>query len=238
MSQNGERMPNSFRVVWRKRSGLSVGVLVGALALSGCGSERLLSVQFNDERVGSPPAIDQEVGRCRTGDFGTVRIEHLPGGGGGNWVQLTQAQQLAPPAKLRCSFVAFRGDGRYLVTMRLFIPSGNSASILFQSGGFDPPDFFRVDFPDTGLLHRPGSTAIAGRFPRDQVFSMAVNFNIGATSTAEVTLLGPAHGSFVTDVPHTITNDEHNFSAIQLTTDVRKTGSTFLANDLSVIYNH
>lgn len=38
MSQNGERMPNSFRVVWRKRSGLSVVVLVGALALSGCGS--------------------------------------------------------------------------------------------------------------------------------------------------------------------------------------------------------
>ena len=88
------------------------------------------------------------------------------------------------------------------------------------------------------MLHRPGSTAIAGRFPRDQVFSVAVNFNIGATSTAEVTLLGPAHGSFVTDVPHTITNDEHNFSAIQLTTDVRKAGSTFLANDLSVIYNH
>jgi hypothetical protein len=215
---------------------LSVLVLLGALTTSGCGSERLLSVQFNDERVGSAPAIDQEVGRCRTGDFGTVRIEHLPGGGGGNWIQLTQAQRLAPPAKLRCSFAAFRGDGRYLVTMRLFIPSGMAAFILFQSGGFDPPNFFSIEFPDSGVLHPPGSTAIAGRFPHDKVFSVAVNFNIGRSSTAEVTLLGQARGSFVTNVAHTITNDEHNFSAIQLTTDVGKAGSTFLANDLSVIY--
>jgi hypothetical protein len=220
-----------------KRSALSVLLLSATLMISGCGSERLLSVQFNDERVGSPPAISQEVGEVRTGDFGRVVVAQVPVAGiSGNWVQLTQAQASVPPAKLRCALAAFRGDGRYLITMRLFIPIGTSASILFQeANGFDPSDFFRLEFHESGQLIRANS--FVGRFPHDQVFSVAVNLTIGPQSKAEVTLFAPAHGSFVSEVPASANDLARNFFQMQLTTDTSKAGSTFFANDLSVIYN-
>lgn len=218
-----------------KRSAPSV-LLLSTLLMSGCGSERLLSAQFNDERVGSAPAFDQEVGKVRTGDFGRVVVAHVPVAGiPGNWVQLTQGEAV-PPAKLRCVLAAFRGDGRYMVTMRLFIPSGTSASILFQeANGFDPADFFRLEFHESGQLIRANS--FVGRFPQDQVFSVVLNLTIGPKSTVEVTLLAPAHGSFVSDVPPSANDLARNFFQMQLTTDTRKPGSTFFANDLSVIYN-
>lgn len=207
---------------------------------SSCGSEKLLSVQFNDEPVDSIPKTDQEVGKCRVGDpigqFGQVRIKHLPLSGNGNWIQLTQ-QAGAPPAKFRCTFIASRGDGRYLVTFRLFIPSGNAALILFQSGTFQPPtEFFTLDLPASGILSAPGSSSIAGRFPHDAIFSVAVNLEIGEASKVEVTLLGNAHGSFTADVASSVKDVARTFSVIQLTTDTKTPGSTFFANDLSALF--
>jgi hypothetical protein len=216
----------------------SVLLLLVTLMMSGCGSERLLSAQFNDERVGSPPAFDQEVGKLRTGDFGRVVVAHVPVAGiPGNWVQFIQGQSVAPP-QLRCLLKAFRGDGRYLITMRLFIPTGMGAILLLQdpNSGIDSTAFFSLEFHDTGQLLPGGFDHFVGRFPRDQVFSVVVNLTIGPKSTVEVTLLAPANGSFVTDVPPSSNDSARGFSQMQLTTNW-KTDSTFFANDLSVIYN-
>jgi len=215
--------------------GWTAALLLAALAICGCGSQKLLSAKFDNDPVGDPPEMDQELGRCRTTLFGDVSVEHLEGG---RWVRLTQGQaELEPPAELRCSCVATRGDGHYLFTMRMFVPTGSSAAVLFQSAGFDPTAFFRIDFPDSGVLHAPGSTVVAGRFPRDEIFSIAVNLTIGEVSTVEVTLLGGASGSFIANIEPQLLLDARNFSSIELNTSSRKPGSEFFANDLSVLYN-
>lgn len=221
----GRRVRRRLRLLW----------LIGVLGISGCGSERLLSVRFEQDHVNSEPNIDQEIGRCREGLFGTVRVVRFASS---NMIRLTQAEQAgSPPATLRCAFPVFRGEGRYLFTMRMFIPTGSAASILFQDAGANPTDFFRVDFPKTGLLHAPGSTATAGRFPHDKIFSVAVNLHIGSSSTVEVTLLGKAHGSFTADVADNLEFIARNFSAVQIQTGARDPGSSFVADDLLVVFN-
>jgi hypothetical protein len=217
---------------------LSVLLLAGTfMTMSSCGSERLLSARFYDQAVGNPPAINQEVGQVRAGDFGTVNVVPGPKPGSGNWVQLTSYQdQKGAPARLRGSFSAFRGDGRYLVTMRLFIKSQMGAFISFGAGQFDAPSFFTLDLPQSGSLYAPGSRTIIGGFPHDQFFSVAVNLNIGPTSTVKVTLLGLAHGSFDYTLEPQANDLARQFVYVTLETDFPEVGTLF-ANDLSVIYN-
>ena len=72
MSQNGERMPNSFRIVWRKRSGLSVVVLVGT------GAERL---RIREAAVGSVQrraSWQSARDRSRSGAVPHGRFRHSP----------------------------------------------------------------------------------------------------------------------------------------------------------------
>jgi hypothetical protein len=219
----------------RERIAWSAALLLAALMMSGCTSQKLLSADFDNDSVGDPPAIDQEVGRCRTGLFGDVSVENFADG---RWVRLTQGDaELLPPAELHCSCVAQRRDGHYLFTMRLFIPTGSFASVSFQDAGFDPTTFFEIEFPATGVLQAPGSTAIAGRFPRNKTFSLAVNLTIGEISTVEVTLLGAASGSFIANVEPHLVPFARNFKSIELNTRSINPGSMFFANDLVVLYS-
>lgn len=229
----------SNRLMCLTRTVLSGAVLImSTILMGGCASETLLSAQFNNDALDEPPAIDQEVGQVRTGDFGTVRVAPAPGVGiTGHWVQLTQAQEFAPPASLRGIFSAMRGDGNYLVAMRLFIPSQMAAFVLFEESGFNPSSFLSIELPTSGIFRAPGSDSIAGHFPHDQAFSIAVNLNIGPSSTATVTLLGPAHGSIDIDIPPQVNTVARLFSVVRLNTDPGIAGDTFFANDLSTIFH-
>jgi len=210
---------------------------VGMLLASSCNSEKLLSARFEIEAIGSEPNIDQEVGKCRVVGIGSVRIEHLPGGGG-KWVHLTTGPEVGSHARFRCSFIGTRGEGHYLVTFRLFIPDRMGAFVRFQSGATTPPtEFFTLELPTNGILRDPTSFSVIGRFPHDKVFSVAVNLEIGSASRVEVTLLGGAQGSFTRDVPSSSIDFPRTFSAIELLTDSSIPGSTFFADDLLAIFN-
>src|SRR6185369_14311009 len=127
------RCTSTMSRVWRTErvTARVLGLACAVLVIGGaCGGTRtLLSIDFDDEPVGQPPAIQQEVGTLRLGLefdllFGRVRVEHTPTGGfQGNWMQLTQAGELSPPAAARGIFVAAPGFGHYLITMQVVIPS-------------------------------------------------------------------------------------------------------------------
>jgi hypothetical protein len=222
------------------RAGAGVLALAGMLAVGGCAStsEILLSAQFENQAPSGILAIDHPIGQFRAGDFGTVRVVAGPAMTSGNWLQLIQAQRLVPPAHVRGVFAAYRGDGHYLFTMRLVIPTGSAASVSFQSSNaVNPTNFVTVAFPSNGYLFSQDGGAIVGRFPHDQPFSVAVNLTIGATSSATVTLLGMAHGSAAYTVEPRLNADARNFLAIELDTDVGTAASTFFVNDISMIYN-
>jgi hypothetical protein len=213
--------------------------LAGTLAAGGCAStsETLLSAQFEHQALTDSLTIDHPIGQFSgPGDFGSARVVPGPAGTSGNWLQLTQAQKLAPPARIRGVVAAQRFDGHYLFTMRIVIPSGSGASVSFQSGAPPNPTSFVTVPLNTGYVYSQDGTAI-GRYPPDAPFSVAVNLTIGASSSATVTLLGMAHGSVTYTVTPNLSADARNFVAIELDTDPRTARSTFFVNDISMIYN-
>jgi hypothetical protein len=121
--------------------------------------------------------------------------------------------------------------------IRLFIPKGMAAFVSFEESGFNPTEFLFLVFPSGGAFRAPGSDSIVGSFPHDQAFSVAVNLNVGPTSTAKVTLLGLAHGSVDVAIQPQVSDAARRFSAVKLATDIETARSSFFANDISVIYS-
>jgi len=216
------------------RRALSILLLAGTLMMNGCGSKKLFSAQFENQKVDDALIPKADVGLFREGPFGGVSVVPAPGiGNAGNWVQI--ANPSAASWGELDGFFDQQGDGHYLVTMRLFIPNGTSAIIDFDGGGVGDNDFLGVEFPAIGgVLPIPGSTG-GGIccFPRDQVFSVAVDLTIGPSSKATLTLLGAAHGSFDVAISPNLNFFARAFGSVHLKTF----SGNFFVNDISVIYN-
>ena len=119
--------------------------------------------------------------------------------------------------------------------MRMFIPTGGSASILLgRDGG---PVFFdlRLDNPN-GIFFPDNSGLAKGHYPINRPFSVAINVNIGANPSTEVTLLGEATGNFKVPGKPQNTGGPGVFSGLFFQSDIRKGASSFLVNDVSVIF--
>jgi len=204
-------------------------VLLIATAMSGCGSREIFSAQFDNQPVGDALIPQADVGNFREGPFGGVSIVPAPDAGdAAHWVKVEPVNGWG---ELDGFFSeSLPKDGHYLFTARLYVPSGSRAVIGF--GGF-----LGLIFPETGIeLQIPRTGGAACCFPRDQVFTLTVDFTVGPTSKATVTLSGAAQGSF--EVPLSGSpNDEprRSFGSVSFLAD-SKSGA-FFVNDITVLYS-
>lgn len=216
-----------------------VVLITTASAMSGCGSRKIFSAQFDKQPVNDALVPQADVGFFREGPFGGVSIVPAPDAGdianwveiqpnAGGWGELDGFFSKSPP-----------NDGHYLFSARLYIPSGSRASISFAGGGVSEGGFLNLDFPKIGIeltIPGAGGGAAVCCFPRDQVFTLTVDFTVGPTSKATVSLLGAAQGSF--DVPLSgSVNDEPriSFGSVIFLTD--SGGGPFFVNDITVLYS-
>ena len=211
------------------------------LALLGCGSDTVLSANFDRQPLGTPER-QQQVGRFRLGDFGRVEVVRAPKilafEDAGNWVKITQFQEVAPRTRYRGTFARFKGDGKYLATVILFIPEGMSASVGFEgSSGFPGQPFLEVGFPANGVIRQPpASGPIWGRFPHDRRFSLAVSLNAAPSSTATLTLLGAARGSVDIALSELDSAEARLFGHVNLFTGGKIDDEFFLVKSLAVVH--
>jgi hypothetical protein len=99
-------------------------------------------------------------------------------------------------AALQCKFAQFEGDGTYVFSTFLYMPSGTGAATV-QFEPFDQPignyggGFLHLDLmPDNTLRIDDNDATRFGTFPRDQEFVLQVTVKINATPTAHILLSG------------------------------------------------
>jgi hypothetical protein len=221
-----------------------VVLITTASTLSGCGSRQIFSAQFDKQPIDDALIPKADVGFFREGPFGGASVVAAPDAGDtAHWVQIVPSAGPDTWAELDAFFTENQAkDGHYLFTARLFVPSGSRAGINFGFGDITHTEFLELDFPAAGIEMpmpggSPGSPGVCC-FPRDQVFTVTVDFTVGPTSKATVTLGGAAHGSF--DVPLSGSPNQEprsNFGSVDFWSDSHSKTGPFFVNDISVLYS-
>ncbi|MGK3992718.1 hypothetical protein [Sorangium sp. So ce1024] len=226
-----------------RRTILGLPLLAAPGLLTGCSAETLLSAGFNQDTIFQLPNPQQTVGTVATSlGNGNVMVTASPAGEADDKWVLIQHPLFNEVTSVQGRFSAFRGDGQYLATARLYIPSTGGGVPTLQFEGFNQPlsdlkSFLHLDFLTDGTVRvNHDSNLIFGRCPRGQVFSLQVLFNIGATAaTATITLMGMASGSLELAIPNYYLLQARNFGAVRAWMGANFTGA-FYVDDLSVIF--
>jgi hypothetical protein len=181
---------------WAKAGRTSWICLAVVLSLSGCATETLFKSNFDQTAIGQPPASTQAVGTAAImGPSGGVTVIAAPVSPSGKWVQVKRPNGPDVVA-LQGKFSQQRGDGVYIFSATMFMPSGSQvASISFET--FNNPassleSFLHIDFlTDNHVKIDDTSEFQSLTFPRDKPFIVQVTLNInGTSSTANVALAG------------------------------------------------
>ncbi|WP_437769253.1 hypothetical protein WMF27_09425 [Sorangium sp. So ce281] len=226
-----------------RRTILGLPLLAAPALLTGCTAETLLSAGFNQDTASQLPSSQQTVGTVAAAlGNGNVVVAASPAGEANDQWVLIQHPSFNDVTSIQGRFGAFRGDGQYMATARLFIPSADGGVPTLQFEGFNQPlsdlnSFLHLDFLTNGTVRvNDDSNLIFGTYQRGQVFSVQVTFNIGASAaTATITLLGAASGSLDVAIPIYFLNQARNFGAVRAWMGANSTGA-FYVDDLSVIF--
>jgi len=148
---------NLFQLVKQVCKASSVVIiLLIALLFTGCSSETIFQSNFDATTVGQPPAHNQQVGTVNIdGPVENVKVVTSPVGSSGKWVQIIRTNGQQSVTGLQCNNSKFIGDGEYVFSTVLFIPSGSG---LVMIKGEDNP----------GWMHEPirhTAAGQAGAFP-------------------------------------------------------------------------
>lgn len=180
------------------RSLLSVVAL-----LSGCASETLFQSGFDANALNQPPAQNQVVGTVSIdGAAGNVLVVPPPVTPSEKWVQIRRPTAQSSVTALQGNFSQPRGDGTYVFSTFLYIPSGSGVATL-QFERFSQPvtvydGFLHLDFlPDNTV--RIDDDVVFGTFPRDQIFVVQVTLDINASSASAHIVLSGADASGTAD---------------------------------------
>lgn len=220
----------SLRQVFR------LAVLLGVALSISCNptAVTVLQVTFNNDTIGSPPAVTQDIGTLAfNAAAGKIKVVATPGPGvpSTKWVQITEDA-------LRCNFSRVDGTGNYGVLASVFIPSSTAGivTVSFQPD-FEPQsavNFLHLDFMPEGDVRIDDSIRF-GQFPKDKLFTLSVKLAITSTNaTAEITLFGTgASGSKTVNVNPQLMVPARRFGAVRLFMGFEQRG-TFFAKDIIV----
>ena len=236
-------MPSSSlfaRVLRRVLPGAALAMLLG---LGGCASETLFQSSFNTQAPGVVPSATQATGTAQVfGDPGSVVIAAPVGGSSENWVKISRANaQTSQVSTFQGVLSKTPGAGDYGFLGAFFIPSGAGlASVEFDTGPVGAPaltSFLHLDFKDNLVRINDDDGNTWGTFPRDQVFTLSVNFEITSNSAvAHMALFGTgASGTKDFTIPSPFSSFAQQFGAIRVFMGFPWTGS-FDATDLLVTH--
>lgn len=226
-----------------RRTILGLPLLAAPALLTGCTAETILSAGFNQDTASQLPSSQQTVGTVATAlGNGNVMVTASPAGEANEQWVLIQHPSFNDVTSVQGRFSAFRGDGQYVATARLYIPSADGGVPTLQFEGFNQPlsdlkSFLHLDFLTNGTVRvNDDSNLIFGTYQRGQVFSVQVTFNISASAaTATISLLGMASGSLDVAIPSYFLSQARNFGAVRAWMGANTTGA-FYVDDLSVIF--
>jgi hypothetical protein len=178
------------------RTFLAIFLAIIVLLMPGCNSETLFRANF-DTAIGSPPAHAQAIGTANiSGPAGSILINTVSGVTPAKWLQVRRANNQVDICAFQGNFSQFRGDGSYLFSTALYIPSGAGvASIQFETFGQPVSNFasfLHIDFLENNRVRIDDDEGTTfGTFPRDQVFVVFVRLEINASvPTAHIMLSG------------------------------------------------
>ena len=219
------------------------------LALTTAGScnnaETLFQSNFDPTEVGFTPAPAQAVGTAQVdGPVGSVVVvTQPPDAPAGKWVRLSRADASSPRTALQCKLSQARGNGTYVFSTTMFIPSGSGVvSIQFErhtQAASDYTAFMHVDFlTDNRVRIDDDASSAFGTFPRDKLFIVQVTLNINDTTpSARIALGGDgASGEATRDVAPPFRLMAREFGAVRLWMGSNSVGS-FQATNIIVKRN-
>jgi hypothetical protein len=180
----------------QKSNSIALSLLI-IVFISGCASETLFKSDFFPTPINQPPAFIQKIGTASVdGPPGSVKVVAAPANLTGKWVQISRFREQPSVSGWQCKVSKFYGDGEYIFSSLLYIPSGcGTISVQFEETGQETgtlTSFLHLDFMDDNSIRIDDIAATKfGSFPRNQAFMLQVTLKINATlSTAHIVLAG------------------------------------------------
>jgi hypothetical protein len=220
------------------------GILLLAvfLLMSGCASQTVFQSNFDRFGTGIPPIGPEKVGTTAVDPLSDQYV-HVASSHGNN-VVITRADHVdpVPAAALQCKFAQFQGDGVYVLSTVLYMPTGTGAATI-QFETFDQTvgdyghGFLHIDLmPDNTLRIDDNDATKFGTFPRDQEFVLQVTLKINPAPTAHIVLAG-AGASAELDYPilPPFVPLARQYGSVRLWMGTPWTGS-FIASNVVVTY--
>ncbi|MFI5006001.1 MAG: hypothetical protein ACHQKZ_01120 [Solirubrobacterales bacterium] len=195
------------------------------LCLPACArDETMFQSDFDATPAGQPPAQAQKVGTVAIDAPApnSVLVVDPPVTPSGRWVKVERLPQPAS-ASLQANLTASRGEGRYVFTSTMFMPSGTGIVTIqferFQQPVGLPEAFLHLDFMpqnDVRIDDQEGSRF--GSFERNKPFIVQVELNIGLTSSSAHIALAGAAGKGEADrtIPGPVNILARQFGAVRL----------------------
>lgn len=215
--------------------------LCGAL-LAGCTTTTLLEVRFDDDPVGAPPLVTQELGTVIVENgAGSVVVVDTPSPdvppSGDHWARIAHPTTFTPQTSLRAMMAAPTGDGSFSVTMVLYVPTGGAVpTIQLEPYGAASSfaSFLHVDLLPDGSLRIDDAAETFGHYPHDQTFLLSIQLELGdAGATARVAPVG-AGTSGSAEVPIVASGVARQFGAVRIWMGYQFAGS-FYVDDVVVV---
>jgi hypothetical protein len=225
----------SLRRAVRLRKVLALAVLLGLALSTSCNptAVTVLQATFNNDTVGSPPAVNQNIGTLSFDPVaGRIKVVATPAPDvpSNKWVQITEDA-------LRCNFSRFDGPGNYGVLASVFIPSTTPGIVTLSFVPVDPQgsvNFMHIDFMPEGDVRIDDGVRF-GQIPKDRPFTISVKLAITDTNaTAEITLFGTgASGSRTVNVDPQLMPIARRFGGVRFFMGFQQRG-TFFVEDIIV----
>jgi hypothetical protein len=218
-----------------------LGLLIALTTAGSCNSETLFKSNFDATAINQPPAPQQEVGTVTVD--GGVRVATVPDTSSTKWARFSRISG-SNDAVLHCNLSKAPGDGTYVFSTLLFVPSGGAglAAIQFEGGGkpFLHLDMFltcKAEENDPGKCFRIDDDAgkMFGKYHLDQVFIVQVTLTINDSPTAHVVISG-AGGSGEADraVAPPFRLLARQFNAVRISSSLSADVQTFFATNILV----
>lgn len=229
-----------MRVRHRSTSWLPCCAWLAALVLGACNATPLLEVGFHGDAPRAPPGPNQTLGTVTVEPGGgSVEVVETPPGDASteNWAHLSHPAS-TPATSLRAMMAAPTGDGRFTVSMFLFVPEGTEVTTLqLEPFGQDPAsavELLRVDLLADGTLRVDGGPGPFGKYPHDQVFALGIELQISADqATATITPSGMSTSGSA-EIVISAPGVARHFGAVRLWIDDEQAGEVYV-DDLRVL---
>jgi hypothetical protein len=182
--------------------------LIALTTAGNCNTETLFKSNFDATDLNQPPSPTQAVGTASfAGPPGSVLVSAAPPNASppAKWLKVTRASNQVDVASFQGKLVRQPGEGTYVFSSALFVPSGNNGPVTVQFEQFsqpvnNPAGFLHFDFmPDGHVRIDDDQSTTFGTFPLNQVFLVEVTLTINSTSPSAHIILSGAGASGTAD---------------------------------------